>query len=103
MRDSVRLNSLEIFLVTLPSISSQTWEMYYWAIPGSTVFCDWLFLVTSGVSLKIAANFFLFLNVAMVLREKLCHLWKLKWFFNFITEVLISSHYEGKVSMNANS
>ena len=29
IRDSVRLNSLENFLVTLPSISSETWEMYF--------------------------------------------------------------------------
>ena len=28
IRDSVLLNSLESFLVTLPSISSETWEMY---------------------------------------------------------------------------
>ena len=31
-RDSVRLNSFESFSVTLPSISSKTWEIYSWAI-----------------------------------------------------------------------
>ena len=75
---------------------SETWEMYSWAIPGSNVFRDWLFLVISGVSLETAANFLLFLNFSMILREKLCQLWRLNWFFIFITEVLISSYYEGK-------
>ena len=82
LRDSVRLNYLENFLMTLPSLSSETWEMYSGAIPGSSVFCDWLFLVLSGVSLETAANFFLFLSVAMILREKLCQLWRQNWFFN---------------------
>ena len=75
IRDSVRLNSFESFLVTLTSLSSQTWEMYSWAIAGSSVLCDWLFLVFSGVSLETAANFLLFLKVAMILREKFCQLW----------------------------
>ena len=82
IHDSVRLNSLESFLVTLPSISSETWEMYFWAIPGPSVFCDWLFLIISGVSLETAAKFLLFLNVAMILFEKVCQLWRLNWFFN---------------------
>ena len=51
--DSVLLNCFKSFLVTLPSISSETWEMYSWAISGSSVFCDWLFQVFSGVSLKL--------------------------------------------------
>ena len=80
MRDSVRLNSLESFLVNLPSISSETWEMYSWAIPGSSVFCDWLFLVFFVVSLETAANFLLFLNVAMILRQKFRQLWGLNFF-----------------------
>ena len=67
----------EFFLVTLPSISSETWEMYSWAISGSSVFCDWLFLVFSGVFLKTAANFLLFLNVAMRLGEKFYQRWRL--------------------------
>ena len=40
MRDYVQLNSWESFLVTLPSISSETWVMYSPAIPGLSVFCD---------------------------------------------------------------
>ena len=83
IRDSVRLNSVESFLVTLPSISSETWEMYSWAISGLSVFCDWPFLVFSGVSLETAANFLLFLKVAMILREKFCQQWRLNWSFYF--------------------
>ena len=71
------------FLATLPAISSETWEMYSWAISGSSVFCDWLFLVFSSVSLETAANFLLFLKFAMILREKFCQLWKLNWRFCF--------------------
>ena len=95
MRDSVRLNSLENFLMNLPSISSKTWEMYSWAIPGSSMFCDLLFLVFSGVFLETAANFFLFFKVAMILREKFCQLWRLNWSFNSITKANISFYYEG--------
>ena len=57
MRDSVQKISSESFLVTLPSISSETWEMFSWANSGSSVFCDWLFLVFSGVSPETAADF----------------------------------------------
>ena len=58
--------------------------MYSSAIPGWSVFCDSLFPVLSGVSLETAANFFLFLNVDMILRENLlCELWKLNWFLIF--------------------
>ena len=95
-RDSVRLSSFESFSVTLPSISSETWEIYSWAISESSVFCGWLFLVFSGVSLEIADNFLLFLKVAMILREKFCQLWRLNWSFNFKTKVLISFYYDGK-------
>ena len=48
--------------------------MYSWAIPGSSVFCDWLFLLIVDVSLETAAIFLLILNVAMILREKLFQL-----------------------------
>ena len=60
MLDSVRLNFWESFLVTLPSISSETWVMYSSVIPGLSVFYDWLFLVFSCVSLKTATNFLFF-------------------------------------------
>ena len=77
IRDSARLNSFESFLVTLTSISSETWEIYSWGISGSSVSSDWLFLVFSGLSLETTANFRLILKVAMVLREKICQLWRL--------------------------
>ena len=75
---------LRSFLVTLPSISSETWEVYSWAISGSTAFRDWLFLVFSGVSLETAVGFLLFLKVAMILREKFCQWWRLIWSFYFL-------------------
>ena len=78
------------FLVTLLSIFSETWVKYSSAISELSVFCDWLFLVFSGVSLETTANFLLFLNVAMILRKKLCHLWRLNWFL-FYNKVLIFS------------
>ena len=59
-----------VFLVTLPSISSETWEMLSWVNSGSSVFCTPLFLVLLGVSPEAAASFLLFLNVAVRLREK---------------------------------
>ena len=86
IRDSVLVNSFESFLVTLPLISSKTWEMYSWSISGSNVFSDWLVLVFSGVSLETAADFLLFLKVAMILREKFCQQWKLKWIFYFCNQ-----------------
>ena len=85
-RDFVLLNSFESFLVTLPSISSEIWQMHSWAISGSSVFCDWLFLVFSGVSLETAAKFFLFLRVTMILREKFCQQWRLNWSFLLLTK-----------------
>ena len=99
IQDSARLNFFESFLVTLPSISSGTCDMYSRALSGSSVFCDWLFLVLSRVSLETAANFRLFLKVAMILREKVCQMQRLNWSFVFLTRVLISSYYEGKVSI----
>ena len=66
MRDTVLLNSWVSFLVTLPSISSETCVIYSSLIPGTNVFCDWPFLgCSSCVSLVTAANFRLFLNVAI--------------------------------------
>ena len=71
--------------------------MYSSAIPGLSVFCDWLFLVFSGVSLESAANFLLLLNVAMNLIEKLCQLWRLKGFLFYYKNVDLF-YYEGKDS-----
>ena len=101
MRDYVQLNSLKCFLVILPSISSETWEMYSWAIPGSSVFCDRLFLVFSGVSLETAAHFLLFLKFAMILREKVLSVVKIELDFYFKKKANVFSYYEGKVSIKA--
>ena len=65
--------------------------MYSWAISGSSVFCDLLSVVFSGVSLESIANFPLFLKVAMILMEKFCQFWRLNWSFSFVTKVSISS------------
>ena len=71
MGDSVLLNSWDSFLVTLPSISSETCVIYSSLILGTDVFRDWPFLGSSScVSLVTAANFRLFLNVA-IFEEKM--------------------------------
>ena len=83
IRDYIRLNSVESFLVTLTSISSKTWEIHSWTIFGSSVFRDWLFFVFSGISLETAANFLKLLKVDVILRKKFCQLWRLNWSFTF--------------------
>ena len=71
MRDSVLLNSWDSFLLTLPSISSETCVIYYSLILGTDVFRDWPYLgFSSCVSLVTAANFRLFRNVAIFLNGK---------------------------------
>ena len=52
--------------------------MYSSAIPRLSVFSNWYFFVFLGVSLETATNFLLFLNVAIILSEKLvsCEDWK---------------------------
>ena len=60
IRDSVLLNSWRSFLVTLPSISSETCLIYSSVIPRMNVFCDWMFLVSSSVPLEKAGKFPLF-------------------------------------------
>ena len=78
MRDSVRLNSWDSFLVTLPSISSEICVIYSSLILGTDVFRDWPFLGCSYcVSLVTAANFRLFLNVAIFDGENATQLWRL--------------------------
>ena len=65
------LNSWDIFFLTLPSTSSETCMMYSSAIPETDVLYDWLFLGCSFfVSLETAANFRLFLNVAIFRRQE---------------------------------
>ena len=102
MRDYVRLNSWESFLVTLPSTPSETWVMYSSAIPGLGVCCDWFFLIFSGVFLENAAKFLFFLNVAIILREKLVSCGDGIDFY-FLNKLLISSPITEKASINANS
>ena len=71
MRDSILLNSWDSFLVILPSISSETCVIYSSLILGTDVFRDWPFLGFSSCdSLVTAANFRLFLNVAIFLKGK---------------------------------
>ena len=71
MRDSVPQNSWDSFLVTLPSICSETCVIYSPLILGTDVFRDWPLLgFSSCVSLVTAANFRLFLNVAIFLKGK---------------------------------
>ena len=81
IRDSVLLNSFQSFLVILPPISSETWEMWSWVASGSSVFCTLLFLVLSGVSMETAASFLLFRKVAMRLRVKFYQRWRLNLCF----------------------
>ena len=51
--------------------------MHSLVIPGTNVFCDWLFLALSSVSFETAANF-RFPSVAINLEEeKTQQLWKL--------------------------
>ena len=65
------------------------------------MFCDWLFLVFSGVSLQTAANFLLFLDVAISLTENLSVV-KTELIFYFFNKLLISSSMREEVSKNAN-
>ena len=71
MRDSVRLNCGEGFLMDIPSVSSETGVMYSLAIPGLSVFCNLLLPVSSSVSPQTVANFLILLIVAIILRKKL--------------------------------
>ena len=73
MRDSVLLNSWDSFLVTLPSISSESCVIDSSLILGTDVFRDWPLLgCSSCVSLVTAANFRLFLN-DVIFEGKMLH------------------------------
>ena len=81
MRDSVLLNSWDSFSLTLPSITAETCVIYSSLILGTDVFRYWPFLgFSSCVSLVTAANFRLFLNVAIFLKGK-CYAVKKTEFF----------------------
>ena len=56
MRDSIRLNSWDSFLVILPSISSETRVIYSSLILGTDVFRDWPFLGCSS-TYSVSLNF----------------------------------------------
>ena len=67
MQDSVLLNSWDNFSVTLRSISSEICVIYSSLTLGKEVFRDWPFLrCCLCVSLVTAANFRLFLKVAIL-------------------------------------
>ena len=71
MRDSVLLNSWNSFLLTLPSIYWETCVICSSLILGTDVIRDWPFPgCSSCVSRVTAANFRLFLNVAIFLKGK---------------------------------
>ena len=81
MRDSILLNSWDSFLVTLPSISSESCVISSSLILGTDVFRDWPFLgFSSCVSLVTAANFRLFLNVVIFLKGKCYAVMKTEFF-----------------------
>ena len=84
MRDSVLLNFWDSFLVTLPSISSESWVIYSSLILGTDAFRDWPFLgLSSCISLVTAANFRLFLNVAIFLEGKMLRSYE-DWISSFL-------------------
>ena len=56
MRDSIRLNSWDSFLVILPSISSENCVIYSSLILGKDVFRDWPFLECSS-TYSVSLNF----------------------------------------------
>ena len=72
MRDFVRLNSWDNFILTLLSISSEICVICSSLILGADVFRDWPFLECYFcVSLVTAVNIRLFRNVAIFLNEKM--------------------------------
>ena len=83
MRDSVLLKSWDSFLVTVPSFSLETCVMYSSVIPGTDVFCDWLFRECSCVSLKQLLTFSCFFMLPTFWREKAQQCWRLNFSINF--------------------
>ena len=71
IRLSVTLKSWDKFFLTLPSISTDTWVIYSFWIPGTIVFRDRLHIdLSSWFSLSMAANFLLLFGVAFLNRKK---------------------------------
>ena len=78
-------NPLFVSLRSIPSISSETCVKFSWLILGINVFRDWWILrCSSCVSLATAANFHLFLNVAIFWRENVQQYWRLTYLFIFV-------------------
>ena len=72
VRDPVLLSSRDNFLVTMPSISSETCVGHSYVILRMDVFPDWPLLVCSFcVSLETSANFCLFVKVIIFFRRKM--------------------------------
>ena len=67
--------------------------MLSWVNSGSSTFCPLLLLLPSGVSLETAANFLLFLNVAILLEGKSCQWLRLN--LSFLVLIKVSSKSEG--------
>ena len=90
MRDSVLLNYWDSFLLTLPSISSETCVIYSSLILGTDVFHDWPFLgCSSCVSLVTAGCQLSFLSQRChSWRQNATQLWRLKYFV-FVNQVEI--------------
>ena len=86
MQDSRLMNSWDSFPVTPPSVSSETRVIYSSLILGMSVFRDWPFLGSYFcVYLGTAANFRLFLYVAIFLKEKRSSVVKTELSFLFFT------------------
>ena len=82
----VFLNSWDIFQITLPSFSSDSCAMYSLLFLGASVPLDKLFLgCLFWLSLLTAANFFLFLILAI---GKNYQLWRLIWLFISIVKFI---------------
>ena len=68
--------------------------MQSWVDSGSSTFCPLLLLLTSGVSPETAANFLLFLNVAIFLEGKILSMVKTQIIL-FLVLLKVSSKSEG--------
>ena len=103
MPDTVLLIYWDSFLVTLPSISSETWVVYSSVILGTDKFCDSLLLGWSRAYLATAANFRLFLGFAMLLDAKSSTIVMIEIFFNSKEFVLVTYccfPFSGEITFN---
>ena len=103
MRDSVLLNSIESFLVTLPSISSETWEIYSWVSSGSRMFCVLPILALSGFLLKLRLISFYFSTLPSSLGKRFYQRWRLNFYFIFLNTVKLLFLIWGENLLSTNS